>query len=94
VGGVISCDIINLMKMTTISSGGQVSIPAEVRRRWQTRTLSVEDRGDALVLRPVPADPIGAALGSLAGPGPSSEEMWAETRSEEVKAEQRKWGPR
>jgi AbrB family looped-hinge helix DNA binding protein len=82
------------MRTTTISSGGQVSIPADVRRRWRTRTLSVEDRGDALVLRPVPADPIGAALGSLAGPGPSSEEMRAQTRSEEALADERKWGPR
>lgn len=82
------------MRTTTISSGGQVSIPAEVRRRWRTRTLSVEDRGDALVLRPVPADPIGAALGSLAGPGPNSEEMRAQTRSEDALADERKWGPR
>jgi hypothetical protein len=57
------------------------------------RTLSVENCGDALVLRPVPADPIGAALGSLAGPGPSSEELRAE-RAQEALADERKWGPR
>jgi bifunctional DNA-binding transcriptional regulator/antitoxin component of YhaV-PrlF toxin-antitoxin module len=80
------------MKTTLISTGGQVSIPADVRRRWATRILIVEDTGDSLILRPVPADPIGAALGSLAGRGPTSVEARSRTRDEEVRAERRKWG--
>lgn len=77
-----------------ISQGGQVSIPADVRRRWGTTRVSVEDRGDSLVLRPIPADPIGAAMGSLAGPGPTSDEMMRMMREEERLAEERKYGPR
>lgn len=80
------------MKSTTISKGGQVSIPAEVRRRWGTTRLLVEDRGDALILRPLPFDPISAAIGSLAGPGPTSDALRATYRQEEAEAEERKWG--
>jgi len=57
-----------LMKARTrISKGGQISIPAAVRRRWGTSTVAVEDQGDRLVIEPAPDDPIAAAEGSLAG---------------------------
>ena len=72
------------MRQTTISRGGQISIPAEVRRRWGTSRLSVEDTGEALILRPIPADPIRAAIGSLAGPGPTSGIARGLTRIEEA----------
>jgi class 3 adenylate cyclase len=41
-------------------------------------------------LGPLPADPIGAAMGSLAGSGPSSDEMRRQAREEEAEAEERK----
>jgi bifunctional DNA-binding transcriptional regulator/antitoxin component of YhaV-PrlF toxin-antitoxin module len=82
------------MKLTPISSGGQISIPSEVRRRWGTRRVSVEDQGNALIIRPVPTDPIGAAIGSLAGRAPSSDEMRAELRADETAADLRKADPR
>jgi hypothetical protein len=43
-----------------------VSVPAEVRKRWRTRTVLAEDRGDHVVLRPVPDDPVAAAVGAFA----------------------------
>lgn len=49
-----------------ISSGGQISIPASVRRRWATSTLTLDDQGGRLVLEPAPDDPIAAAEGALA----------------------------
>lgn len=82
------------MRQAVISQGGQVSIPADVRRRWRTSRVIVEDRGDSLVLRPLPDDPIEAAMGSLAGPGPTSDEMRRMYREEEAEAEERKYGPR
>jgi virulence-associated protein VagC len=82
------------MRLAMVSQGGQVSIPAEVRRRWGTTRVSVEDRGDSLVLRPIPEDPIDAAMGSLAGPGPTSDEMRRIAREEEAEAEERKYGSR
>jgi hypothetical protein len=79
------------MKTTTISRGGQVSVPAAVRRRWGTRELIVEDLGNALVFRPIPPDPIGAAMGSLAGHGPPTEEIRRREREAEAHAEDRKY---
>jgi bifunctional DNA-binding transcriptional regulator/antitoxin component of YhaV-PrlF toxin-antitoxin module len=79
------------MKITQISQGGQVQVPAEVRRRWGTRRVLIEDLGNSLSIRPLPDDPIGAAVGSLAGPGPSSDEMRRQFRQEEAEAEARKW---
>lgn len=51
------------MKITT---GGQLSIPATIRHRWATSTVTIEDKGDRLVVRPAPDDPIAAAEGALA----------------------------
>ena len=55
-----------MAKRLAISSGGQVSVPAAVRKRWRTRTVLAEDRGDHVVLRPVPDDPVTAAVGAFA----------------------------
>ncbi|HEX6753270.1 MAG TPA: AbrB/MazE/SpoVT family DNA-binding domain-containing protein [Solirubrobacterales bacterium] len=49
-----------------ISKGGQVSIPAPIRKRWGTSAVTLEDRGGEIVLKPAPDDPIEAAAGSLA----------------------------
>ena len=76
----------------TISRGGQISIPASVRRRWATTRLIVEDQGDRLLIEPLPADPISAAMGSLRGGTPSSDQIRAESREEEAEIEDRKWG--
>jgi len=49
-----------------ITRGGQVSIPAVIRHRWDTSTLALEDHGDRIVLKPASDDPIAAAEGALA----------------------------
>jgi bifunctional DNA-binding transcriptional regulator/antitoxin component of YhaV-PrlF toxin-antitoxin module len=72
------------MRTTTISTGGQLSIPAVVRRRWSTRRVVIEDRGSAIVVRPVPDDPIGAAMGSLGGRRTGSDRARAIVRDEEA----------
>ena len=80
------------MKQASISKGGQVSIPAEVRHRWGTNRVLVDDRGDELVFRPLPMDPIGAARGALRGEGagkPGSDEARRQTREEEANADSR-----
>jgi bifunctional DNA-binding transcriptional regulator/antitoxin component of YhaV-PrlF toxin-antitoxin module len=82
------------MKRLRISAGGQISVPAAVRQRWKTRVVVAEDRGDHLILRPAPEDPIEAARGAFKDyPGPSPEEMRREFREEEREAEERKFGP-
>jgi len=80
------------MKQATISRGGQISVPADVRRRWGTSRVFVEDLGDSIVLRPIPVDPIGAAIGSLAGSGPTSDATRATLRKDEAAANVRRWG--
>lgn len=77
------------MKLTRISQGGQVQIPAAVRRRWGTRDVIIDDAGGYIRIRPVPDDPIGAAAGSLAGRGPTGDEMIGRSRQEEDEAESR-----
>jgi bifunctional DNA-binding transcriptional regulator/antitoxin component of YhaV-PrlF toxin-antitoxin module len=53
------------MKRLRISAGGQVSVPAAVRRRWNTRVVVADDHGDHLILRPAVEDPIEAARGAF-----------------------------
>jgi bifunctional DNA-binding transcriptional regulator/antitoxin component of YhaV-PrlF toxin-antitoxin module len=81
------------MRITKISQGGQVQIPADVRKRWGTRTVMIDDAGGYIRITPVPDDPIGAAAGSLAGKGRrlSGNEIARIWREEEIEAEERKW---
>ena len=82
-----------IMKRLKISAGGQVSVPATVRNRWKTRVVVADDRGDHLILRPAPEDPIDAAWGAFAHlPGPTVEEARRLDREEEWEIEQRKCG--
>ena len=86
--------ILMAMKRLRISAGGQISVPAAVRQRWKTRVVVAEDRGDHLILRPAPEDPIEAARGAFKDyPGPSLEEGRRQFREEEREAEERKFGP-
>ena len=73
-----------------ITMGGQISIPAEVRRRWGTQRVVLEDRGDHLIVRPLPNDPIAAARGALKGELPGTDELRAQARRDEVRAESRR----
>jgi bifunctional DNA-binding transcriptional regulator/antitoxin component of YhaV-PrlF toxin-antitoxin module len=55
-----------MKKRMKISRGGQISIPAAIRHRWATSTVTFEDQGNRIVLEPAPDDPIAAAEGALA----------------------------
>jgi AbrB family looped-hinge helix DNA binding protein len=80
-----------IMRRAKISRGGQISIPSGIRRRWGTSTLSLEDLGDRVVLRPAPDDPIGAARGALAGElSMDSTRLRAAAREAEAVAERRR----
>jgi bifunctional DNA-binding transcriptional regulator/antitoxin component of YhaV-PrlF toxin-antitoxin module len=79
------------MRVTRISQGGQVQIPAEVRKRWGTRAVIVDDAGSYIRIRPVPDDPISAARGLFAGPGSSAAEAIRQLRDEDLAAEEAKW---
>lgn len=83
-----------MKKRMKISKGGQVSIPAPIRKRWGTTTVTLDDQGDQIVLRPAPDDPIAAAAGAFAGEGPPLdwEAIAQEEREAEAEAEDRKFG--
>ena len=82
-----------IMRYLMISKGGQISVPAEVRHRWGTRRLQLEDRGEELVLRPAADDQIAAARGALKGRlRKTSDELRSEDRERERLIEERKWG--
>ena len=78
------------MKRHRVTSSGQVSLPAEARRRWGTKTVSVEDLGDRVVFRPLPDDPIEAARGALKGRLASTSELRVRAREDEAAAEARR----
>ncbi len=72
--------------------GGQVSIPADIRRRWGTNRVVIEDQGDRLLVKPLPDDPIAAARGSLKGRiTVPTEKLRESARRDEQIAEDRKW---
>lgn len=75
-----------------VTSAGQVSVPAEVRRRWSTSRVKVTDQGDRLIIEPEPENPFALLSGIFSGSGPSVDEMLAEARAEEQAAEERKFG--
>jgi bifunctional DNA-binding transcriptional regulator/antitoxin component of YhaV-PrlF toxin-antitoxin module len=78
------------MKMRKITTGGQISLPASIRRRWQTRSVAVEDLGDRVVIRPLPDDPIVAARGALKGRVGSTASLRASARKDEAVAQERR----
>jgi bifunctional DNA-binding transcriptional regulator/antitoxin component of YhaV-PrlF toxin-antitoxin module len=81
------------MRMARISKGGQIQVPAEIRRRWGTDRVIIEDDGVGIWIEPLPDDPIAAAMGSLKGKvRMTSDEARRQFREEEREAEERKWG--
>ena len=78
------------MNSYKITTSGQVSIPAAVRRRWGTRRVQVEDKGDHVVVRPIPDDPIAAAFGIFKDRGIKTDELRRIAREDERRAEERR----
>jgi bifunctional DNA-binding transcriptional regulator/antitoxin component of YhaV-PrlF toxin-antitoxin module len=73
-----------------VTTSGQVSLPAPVRRRWRTSQVVIEDEGDRVVVRPLPDDPIAAACGSLRRHGPAVETVRASERRTQAAREGRR----
>lgn len=71
-----------------VTRNGQVSLPAELRHRWDAVAVLVIDRGDYAIVRPIPADPLARLRGAHAGPGPRLEQSRAAERAGEQEREQ------
>ncbi len=78
------------MELLKVTSAGQLSLPARIRRRWGTKRVAIEDLGDRVVIRPVPDDPIAAARGALKGRIRPTEELRAIAREDERRAIERR----
>ncbi len=87
---VDACDIVVAMKTASISRGGQVSIPAEIRHRWGATRVILLDHGTSLELRPIPVDPIAALRGSLRSMDMTTDELRAQAREEDAEIEARR----
>ena len=65
-------------------------MPAELRKRWGARVVTIEDRGDHAVIRPAPTDPLAASRGALkellGTTGKSTEQLRDEMRREDNEA--------
>lgn len=80
------------MRTAPISRGGQVSIPADVRRRWGAHRVVIYDHGTSIEVRPLADDPIAAVRGSMTGEGPTTDEIRRLEHEDEADVETRKWG--
>lgn len=75
-----------MSRRVKITDGGQISVPAKLRKRWGSSYLTAEDRGDHLVLRPAPDDPVDAVYGIFAAEARGETEL-AEIRAREREAD-------
>ena len=71
-----------------LSDRGQLTLPAEFRRRWQTKQFLVVDNGHSLELHPVPDDPVTELLGKYRGLPTSSDVGRDEDRSAEAERDE------
>jgi len=69
-----------------ITSEGRVSIPDGVLARWNADSVVVADLGDRVVLRPLPADPVGELNGKYRRRGPDTERARHQARVDEEDA--------
>ena len=74
-----------------VTASGQVSLPAEVRRRWGAARVRIIDQGDRLIVEPASDNPIADLIGILAGPGPSYDAMESEEREVEAERDRRRY---
>ena len=77
-----------------VTRAGQVSIPAEIRERWGTSNVLIEDQDTQIVLRPAPDNPWEGVRGILKEhvrhqiSGAEAQRIW---RAEDNAASERKW---
>ncbi len=74
-----------------VTSAGQISLPAEVRRRWATSRVRITDEGGRLIVEPASENPFEDLVGILAHQGPTWDEMEADERQAEDERDRRKY---
>jgi bifunctional DNA-binding transcriptional regulator/antitoxin component of YhaV-PrlF toxin-antitoxin module len=94
----------SMAQQSKLTTGGQITVPAHVRKRWKTSQVTVEDRGDHLIVRPMSEDRatrVAALRGMLNfgnRPGAeivaAAERMREEDRELEARKERERFGAR
>jgi AbrB family looped-hinge helix DNA binding protein len=70
-----------------VTRNGQISLPAPIRRRWQTREVRIVDHGDHVEVVPLAEDPIAAVRGMFPPVPGGLERLRAADREEEAERE-------
>lgn len=80
-----------MAQQSKLTTGGQITVPAHVRKRWNTERVTVEDRGDHLIVRPMAEDRAAriAALRGIWNFGSSRDVIadWERYKKEELELE-------
>ena len=71
-----------------VTSSGQISLPAALRRRWGAGRVLVVDRGDYAIVRPLPEDIVGFLRGSVTPSGGTLEDVRADERRADSRREE------
>ncbi len=71
-------------RVMTLSRNGQVSVPAAVRTRWNTRRVIVVDLGDRVVMRPASGRPLEELRGRYRQRGPTADAARRAARAQEA----------
>lgn len=74
-----------------VTSSGQISLPAEIRRRWETDEVLLIDKGDHVLVRPAPQDAVAQLRGSLPAGAVSADEVRDQERALEARLEEERW---
>jgi bifunctional DNA-binding transcriptional regulator/antitoxin component of YhaV-PrlF toxin-antitoxin module len=68
-------DVMDRPFIAKVTANGQISLPAEVRRRWDVDRVILIDRGTHMIVRALPADPVAAFRGRYKTSGPRTDEL-------------------
>lgn len=71
-----------------VTSSGQISLPAALRRRWGAGRVLIVDRGDYAIVRPLPEDIVGFLRGSVPPDGGTLEDVRADERRADARREE------
>jgi bifunctional DNA-binding transcriptional regulator/antitoxin component of YhaV-PrlF toxin-antitoxin module len=85
-----------MVRRMKISKGGQISVPADVRSRWGSSTVVIDDRGDHLVVRPAADDPVEASFGVFAEDfrdAPPADQLIRDLRDADAESSERRTRP-
>ena len=81
-----------MSSQSKVTKNGQISLPADLRRRWDVESVLFVDRDGYALVVPYPKEGVRSLRGKFKGPpgSPTTDELRAEFRAEEAAAEERR----